>query len=267
MDKLQMRCPYCQVKLEFAAAHQGQTGTCPKCQMDILFQGQEVAPAAPTPPSSGGPLWDPPSSPFSPPPPPPLPEQPPASGPRYPERMKANKALAGRVCPGCQKAVDLGDDVFNCQRCLATMHLACHETRGTCAQCHPAVQPAAAAPPAGGVPLLTAQRVGDARPRVPCRFCSELIPAGAAMCSFCHEFQDEGRRALQQMQSLKNSPDEKMNIWEILLCILCALVGCIVGIVYAIQGKKKGGKMILLAIAATVVWTIIQAIIGAASRH
>ncbi len=44
-----------------------------------------------------------------------------------------------------------------------------------------------------------------------------------------------------------------------LLCILCGLIGCIVGIVALIQGdSKRGGIMIGVSIAASIFWTIIR---------
>ena len=45
---------------------------------------------------------------------------------------------------------------------------------------------------------------------------------------------------------------------EIALCILCSGIACIVGIVYAIQGKPKGGKMILIAVVCSIFWTIVR---------
>jgi hypothetical protein len=278
MDVLRMRCPYCQVGLEFQSNFQGRAGKCPKCQMPITFQGAPVLPTVGPPVAPPAAVMPPPlapaAAPAMPPPAPPLGRE--ASGePQYPERMKANRALAGRVCPGCQKEIDLGDDVFNCPQCRATMHLACHEAGGGCAGCQPPVAPPlpplAGIQPAGiplaGIPPLMAEAAEDTRPRVPCRFCSELIPQGAALCGFCGEYQNESARVLQQLTVAKASGDDKMNVWEILLCVLCGGIGCIVGIVYAVQGKKKGWKMILLAIAVGVVWTIIRLIMAGALQH
>ncbi|MFC1479699.1 hypothetical protein ACFL6F_03795, partial [Planctomycetota bacterium] len=52
--------------------------------------------------------------------------------------------------------------------------------------------------------------------------------------------------------------DDKLTVVEILICIFCAGIACIVGFVYVIQGKKKGWKMILISIIAAVVWTLIR---------
>jgi hypothetical protein len=50
------------------------------------------------------------------------------------------------------------------------------------------------------------------------------------------------------------------------LGILCAGIGCIVGIVYVIQGKPKGFKMVLLSICAwltlSILWTIFAALVN-----
>ena len=44
----------------------------------------------------------------------------------------------------------------------------------------------------------------------------------------------------------------------------CAGIACIVGIVYMIQGKKKGLKMVGISIMFTILWNVINVIIQAA---
>jgi hypothetical protein len=43
--------------------------------------------------------------------------------------------------------------------------------------------------------------------------------------------------------------DANMTAIDWVLCVLCSGIGCIVGIVYLIQGKPKAGKMIAISIA------------------
>ncbi len=51
---------------------------------------------------------------------------------------------------------------------------------------------------------------------------------------------------------------------DIALAIICSGIGCIMGIVYAIQGKPKGGKMIGLSFLFIVIWNIIAFVIRSA---
>jgi hypothetical protein len=43
-----------------------------------------------------------------------------------------------------------------------------------------------------------------------------------------------------------------------ILAVLCSGIGCIVGLVWMIQGKPKGLKMVGLSIAMSVFWTIVR---------
>jgi hypothetical protein len=42
------------------------------------------------------------------------------------------------------------------------------------------------------------------------------------------------------------------------LAILCSGIGCILGIVYLAQGKKKGGTMLAVSLAFVVIWNIVR---------
>ena len=55
-----------------------------------------------------------------------------------------------------------------------------------------------------------------------------------------------------------DDPDSTLTGGDIALCILCSGIACILGIVYAVQGKPKGGKMILLAFVCSMVWGVIR---------
>lgn len=52
--------------------------------------------------------------------------------------------------------------------------------------------------------------------------------------------------------------DSDMGVGEWLLCIFCGGIACIVGIVYLVQGKPKGGKMIGFGILFNLLWGIVQ---------
>jgi hypothetical protein len=181
--------------------------------------------------------------------------------------MKANRALAGRTCPACGQAIDLGDDVFNCQKCRLTMHLACRERAGGCAspECAPPKPSPDAVTPFAPLPQLAEAEAGTNL--VPCRFCREPIQAGARKCRFCGEYQSDAERELVAKRRAAASGDDTLATWEIIFGVLCGGIACIVGIVYAVQGKKKGWKLILLAICAQVGWAIIQVVLTGLVRH
>ena len=102
----------------------------------------------------------------------------------------------------------------------------------------------------------TATGPGD-ESRRPCPVCGEQIIATAAKCRFCGAIFDhrlKPRRAY-------TADDEDLSGGEWFMCILCSTIGCIVGIVYAIQGKPKGMKMVGISLVAGFVIGIIRAMI------
>jgi len=173
--------------------------------------------------------------------------------PSFPERMKANKALAGRLCPSCSQEIELGDDVWNCPTCQGTMHQACRESAGGCA--NPACPSRAQVAPPRMAAAPGAPETGDL---VACRFCGEKIMRKARKCRFCGEFQFEGERAARDRKAKQSSGDENLTWGEILFGILCGGIACIFAIVWLIQGKKKGWKLLLIAVIAQIIFALIQ---------
>lgn len=55
-----------------------------------------------------------------------------------------------------------------------------------------------------------------------------------------------------------DSADSELEPLEIFVCVCCSGIGCIAGIVYAIQGKPKGVKMIALSIGFAILWNVIR---------
>jgi len=118
--------------------------------------------------------------------------------------------------------------------------------------------------PIGGVfhaQDMSGQGVGadPGNDRRPCPACGELIMRDAAKCRYCGETFDGSIRTGKR----RKKDDEDMNGLDWFLAILCGGIGCIVAIVYMIQGKSKGGKMLGLTIAFSIGWNVISFIIQA----
>jgi hypothetical protein len=171
--------------------------------------------------------------------------------------MKASRALAGKVCAGCSREIELGDDVWNCQRCRSTMHQSCRESASGCAnqQCSTFTGALARAPRAAGVPATVSS--GDASD-VECKFCGEKIKSRAKKCRFCGEFQRDGDRKVRERRAAAAAGDDTLTVGEIVFGILCSGIACIVGLVWLIQGKKKGGKLLLISIITSIIFAVIQ---------
>jgi len=94
----------------------------------------------------------------------------------------------------------------------------------------------------------------------PCPMCGEMINAAAKKCRFCGELLVEGGKKKTKRRA--SDEDSEMQVSDWLLCILCSGIGCIMGIVYLIQGKPKGGTMIGVSIGFVVLWNVFWGVIG-----
>jgi hypothetical protein len=92
-----------------------------------------------------------------------------------------------------------------------------------------------------------------------CRFCGEPIRAKAKKCRHCGEYQDPSV-ASKLRKNNDSDEDDQLGVWEWLLGIVCGGIACIVGIVWICQGKKKGWKLLLVAIISNVIWRVIAAL-------
>ena len=52
--------------------------------------------------------------------------------------------------------------------------------------------------------------------------------------------------------------DGELSTGDIVLCVLCSGIGCIVGIVRLIQGRPGAGKMIGLSFVFIIFWNIVR---------
>lgn len=98
--------------------------------------------------------------------------------------------------------------------------------------------------------------------RRPCPMCGEMIKPNAVKCRFCGEVFDETLKRVDK----KKKYDTDLTAAEWLVAILCANIGCIVSIVWMIQGKPKGTKMFAVSLCAQIVWTVLWFILQAAAH-
>lgn len=69
------------------------------------------------------------------------------------------------------------------------------------------------------------------------------------------------------MQSQMPVDDGQLTAVDWVLCILCAGIGCIIGIVRTVQGKKSGPKMIGISIVFAILWNLISLAVRYAAQQ
>ncbi len=106
-------------------------------------------------------------------------------------------------------------------------------------------------------------------PRKPCPMCGEMIVATAAKCRFCGEVFDAKLKKAKKKKKKGSYSYEEENLsgGDIAVAILCSGIGCIAGLVWMIQGKPKGGKMLGLSILMNLIWGVVRIAITAAVQN
>lgn len=173
----------------------------------------------------------------------------------FPQRMKASKALEGTQCTICGINIDLGDDIINCKTCnTSIMHLACYEKNEICGNtgCENSLEKIQ---PNKTTEKMEADSSVDMKD---CEYCGEKIKAQSKKCRYCGEYLDRNLKRQNEKKKSNSDSDEKLTTSEIIFCALCGGLACIVSIVYIIQGKKKGWKMLGVSLISVVIWTIIR---------
>ena len=247
MADLDVSCPHCGTVLECDDSLLGQQCDCPACGKPFVLQAaaETPAPAVPEP----APVAD------------------------LPERMRANRLVSGRSCPACGKGIQFGEDVYNCAACSNTMHYACYEQQGSCASeaCRPV--PRAGPPPVPGLADtgsgMRLRKREATPPPVPagtppgmkeCKHCSELIPQSASKCPLCQGRQDN-RKERKPLVDDYADEDASLSVAEVLFGIFCGGLACIFAIIWIVQGKKKGWKLLALSLTVQAIIAIIRVIV------
>ena len=94
-----------------------------------------------------------------------------------------------------------------------------------------------------------------------------MIVATAAKCRYCGEIFDPKLKKKAKASRRSSDDDADMSTMDYVACCLCSGITCIIGIVYMIQGKRRGLKMVGVSLAAGVFWTIVRIIIEAAAQN
>ena len=103
--------------------------------------------------------------------------------------------------------------------------------------------------------------------RKPCPMCGEMIVSNAAKCRFCGEVFDPRLKKKKKARAGSADTDEDMSTGDWVVAIICSGIGCIAGIVWMIQGKPKGGKMLGVSLLAAVFWNVVRFILEAIARN
>jgi hypothetical protein len=58
-----------------------------------------------------------------------------------------------------------------------------------------------------------------------------------------------------------------MTTGDWVVAVLCSGIGCIAGIIWMIQGKPKGGKMVMVSFGFAILWNIVRFILAEMARQ
>lgn len=99
--------------------------------------------------------------------------------------------------------------------------------------------------------------------RKPCPKCGEFIARQAVKCRFCGEVFDPALKKKMKKKRSKghSADDEDLSGLEWVVAILCSGIGCIVGLIWMIQGKPKGQKMLAVSIIVQVIGGVIRVMV------
>jgi predicted RNA-binding Zn-ribbon protein involved in translation (DUF1610 family) len=176
------------------------------------------------------------------------------------KKLKAPDSAAGKQssCPGCGNMVTCPEPVHDAEVVEMTMEPIADER-----------DPYGLADEGASGPVLPrAAPAPGGEDRRPCPMCGEMILATAAKCRYCGEVFDPTLKKVAGKKSKKSrASDENLGVPEVLLAVLCSGIGCIVGIVWMVQGKPKGLKMFGLSLLMSVIGAVVNVFLQQAVRQ
>lgn len=172
------------------------------------------------------------------------------------------------TCPGCQTTLKTADSSAG--------------KRAKCPKCGGVIEiPMPPAPANGGYELeaelnplgaftddelSSGPVVPEANDRRPCPACGEMIMRDAVKCRYCGETFDPALKKKEKKARQASDGDSDLSTGEWVLAVLCSTIGCIIGIIWMIQGKPKGKKMFLVSIAVQFLFGALRVIIESMAR-
>ena len=97
--------------------------------------------------------------------------------------------------------------------------------------------------------------------------CGEMILTSAAQCRYCGEVFDPTLKKAKGKKSQFGAGDATLTTGETVVAVLCSGIGCIMGLVWMIQGKPKGLKMFGLSFMMVIVWNILSVVLQVATQQ
>ena len=88
--------------------------------------------------------------------------------------------------------------------------------------------------------------------------CGEMIQKSAVKCRHCGEIFDPLLKAQAKKTAASSGPDADLSVGEWVVAIVCSGIGCIMGIIWMIQGKPKGKKMFLVSLCMQFIWGVLR---------
>jgi predicted RNA-binding Zn-ribbon protein involved in translation (DUF1610 family) len=99
--------------------------------------------------------------------------------------------------------------------------------------------------------------------RKPCPMCGEMIQKDAVKCRYCGEIFDPVLKKQQKKAQRGSADGEDMTTGDWVVAILCSGIGLIAGIIWLIQGKPKGKKMLMVSVIVVVLQAVARAMLDA----
>jgi hypothetical protein len=156
-------------------------------------------------------------------------------------------------CPSCGRALKAPDNTVG-------KTVKCPHCQGHIQVPGPIYEPEEV--PAAPYEMEPAAEAPAQEDRRPCPMCGEMIKVGAVKCRYCGEVFDETLRRAEKRRKGEDR-DSRLGAGEVVVAVICSVIGCIVGLVWMIQGKPKGIKMfglsILCDVVKSTVWLMLQA--------